>query len=325
MMEKSLGGFRAALLIGWMALSAAGWLYARDKGVPTWAAVPVLAAFLLEYSFYLVPGFEAAREWLATAVPERQLPFVMSASGAAPYLVYSLGTGQFEWGALVRLLALALAISLWYLVLPRSNLTDLAFLTLVAAVLLRKYFDPVYNDFAGVRDIDILGHLMLIRLAAIAILIQRRAHWTGFGFLPNAQEWSVGLRHFLYFLPVGFPLALWLRLIRFDVAGFAVWKVAAMFAGILWVVALSEEFFFRGLLQQWLTSWTHRPQIALALTSVLFGLCHLPFRAFPNWKFAAVAALAGWFYGRAYREAHSIRASMVTHALVVTTWRAVFS
>ena len=42
-----------------------------------------------------------------------------------------------------------------------------------------------------------------------------------------------------------------------------------------WVVAVSEEFFFRGLLQKWLTAWTARPNLALIATSLLFGAAHL--------------------------------------------------
>jgi hypothetical protein len=33
-----------------------------------------------------------------------------------------------------------------------------------------------------------------------------------------------------------------------------------------------------------------------------------------------LAAVAGWFYGKAFEQAGSIRASMVTHALTVTVW-----
>jgi len=101
-------------------------------------------------------------------------------------------------------------------------------------------------------------------------------------------------------------------------------KIAAIFLGMLWVVALGEEFFFRGLLQQWIAQWTSRPALALVVASILFGAAHLGFRGFPNWRFALAAAVAGWFYGRAYQQAGSIRASMVTHALVVTVWRAWF-
>src|ERR1022692_3060688 len=136
-------------------------------------------------------------------------------------------------------------------------------------------------------------------------------------------EWKIGLRHFGYFLVAGIPLAWATRLVRLG-PGMPMWKIAATFVGVLWVVALSEEFFFRGLLQQWMVRWTGRPAWALAGASILFGAVHLGFRGFPNWRFALAAAVAGWFYGRAYQQTQSIRASMVTHALVVTLWRAWF-
>src|SRR5208282_5439776 len=61
--------FRAALLAGWTALSAAGLLYARSKGIPAWVAVPVLAAFLIEYPFYLVPAFPEVRQRFEHSLP----------------------------------------------------------------------------------------------------------------------------------------------------------------------------------------------------------------------------------------------------------------
>jgi len=53
--------------------------------------------------------------------------------------------------------------------------------------------------------------------------------------------------------------------------------------------------------------------------------CNLWYRPFPNWRIAILAAVAGVFYGLAYRQARSIRASMVTHALTVTAWRLFFT
>jgi membrane protease YdiL (CAAX protease family) len=91
------------------------------------------------------------------------------------------------------------------------------------------------------------------------------------------------------------------------------------------VVALGEEFFFRGLLQQWITGWLHNDWAGLLVTSLLFGSVHLWYRPFPNWRIAALAGVAGVFYGMAYRQARSIRASMVTHALTVTAWRLFFT
>src|SRR5262249_26742277 len=99
------------------------------------------------------------------------------------------------------------------------------------------------------------------------------------------------------------------------------------FFGILWVTALGEEFLFRGLLQPWLGQWLRNEWVGLLVTSALFGLIHLwmPRNRFPDWQFVALVATAGVFYGLAFRQAKSIRASMVTHALTVTAWRVFFS
>jgi hypothetical protein len=317
-MTKSLGGFRAALLAGWTALSAAGLLYARSKGIPAWVAVPVLAAFLIEYPFYLVPAFAEVRCRF-----ERSLPLFLVVSFVAPYVVYAANTGQFRWSALAQLAALATALGLWYKVLPAVPLADGAFLVLAAAVVLRGYFDPIYTSPVSGLHLEILGHVALTRVCAMVMLVERRVPGMGYGFMPSFAEWKIGLRHFLYFLVVGVPLAWATRLVRMG-PGMPAWKIAATFVGVLWVVALSEEFFFRGLLQHWMGEWTGRPAMALAGTSIVFGAVHLGFRGFPNWRFALAAAVAGWFYGRAFQQAQSIRASMVTHALVVTLWRALF-
>jgi len=317
-MTNSLGRFRAALLAGWMALSAGGLLYARLKGIPAEAALPLLAAFLLEFPFYLAPGFPEVRERLKVG-----LPWMLVASFVAPYVVYATATGQFRWWGLVQLAALATALSLWYKILPPVLLADTAFLALAAAVVLRGYFNSIYTSPIAGLHIEILGHLALTRLCAMVMLVERRVADMGFGFLPNLEEWKTGARHFVYFLAAGIPLAWATRLVHW--APFMPWwKIGATFLGMLWVVALSEEFFFRGLLQQWLSDWTGKPALALVCASILFGAAHLGFREFPNWRFALLAAVAGWFYGRAYQQARSIRASMVTHALVVTLWRALF-
>ncbi len=317
-MKQSLGGFRAAVLAGWIALSAAGLLYARLKGIPTWIAVPVLAAFLVEYPFYLVPGFAEVRERCA-----RHLPFFLVVSFLAPYAIYALNTGQFRWWAFVQLAALATALSLWYKILPAVPLADGAFLALVAAVVLRGYLDPIYTSPVKGLHLEILGHVALTRLCAMVMLVDRRVTGIGFGFIPTWAEWKTGMRHFIYFLIVAIPLVRVTHLLRLGPL-VSLGKIAAIFLGMLWVVALGEEFFFRGLLQQWIAQWTSRPASALVVASILFGAVHLGFRGFPNWRFALAAAVAGWFYGRAYQQAGSIRASMVTHALVVTVWRAWF-
>ena len=322
-MIQTLGAFRAALVTGWIALSAAGFLYAREKNIPLWAALPIVAAFLLEYSFYLVPGFDTVRERLRNRFTPSQLAFLTAASAVMPYLVYSIATGQFRWQAFAALAGITAALCFWYVALKASPLVDLLFLAILAAIVLLRIFDGIYSSPVHVR-IDVLGKLMLIHSAALVLLELRGVHRVRFGFLPSHKEWITGVRYFFYFLPIGSALVIGLGLGHLAYPTIPFWQTLAVFFGILWVVGLAEEFFFRGLLQNWLAEWTGNRFLALAAASLLFGAAHLWFHVFPNWKLAIVAAVAGCFYGLAYHKASSIRAGMVAHALVVALWRTVF-
>jgi len=322
-MAKSLSSFRATLLIGWVLLAAAGVLFARYRDIPGWAAGPVLAAFLIEYPFYLVPAFPELRKRVSANV----LPLYLLASLALPYVVCYIGSGQFRWFSLIELAALAVALGLWFLVLPVSIATDLAFLILVAAVLLGNYFDRIYLDPYPKLKIAILGRVALFQLTVMVLVVARRVPETGYGFVPNWNEWRIGALHYLYFLPVAACLALPLGAVRFAPPA-PLWRTAAIFLGFFWVVALFEEFVFRGVLQVWLEQWRWSRTAALLIASIAFGCAHLWFtgggRRFPNWRWALLAAVLGWFCGRARNQAGSIRAGVVTHALVVATWREFF-
>jgi membrane protease YdiL (CAAX protease family) len=170
---------------------------------------------------------------------------------------------------------------------------------------------------------------MWIRVGLMAVLSLRRIDDARFGFLPTALDWRVGTQHYLYFLPVGAALGYWERFARFRPQMLEWWKFAALLAGtfalILWVVALAEEFFFRAFLQQALARTLKSETAGLLVASLLFGLAHLPFRKFPNWRVAIIAGVLGLFCGLALIKARSVRAGMVTHALVVTTWRMFFT
>ncbi|HLN02208.1 MAG TPA: CPBP family intramembrane glutamic endopeptidase [Bryobacteraceae bacterium] len=323
-MHPRLGAFRAALLTGWIVLSVAGLLYVHQKNIPAWAAIPIIAAFLVEYSFYLASGFEPARRWLHDHLSRPWLAVLLAVGAALPYLIYSIPTGAFHWTAFIVLCAMIAVVSFWYVALGPSIIADTLFLLLLAAIVLSHSFDHIYTSSA-VKGMSILGHLMLIHTGALAALVLRGGEGMAFGFIPSQKELIIGVQYFFYFLPVGFPLALWLGVAHLNfTAGVLLWKTIAYFFGALWVTALSEEFFFRGLLQHWLTEWTSRPWLSLGAASILYGASHLGFRAFPNWKMAVIDSFLGCFCGLAFRKAGSIRASMVTHALVVTLWRTLF-
>ena len=318
-MPKTLGAFRAALLIGWLMLTAAGLLYARIRSIPSWAAVPALAAFLVEYPFYLVPAFPELRKRLAGAI----LPPFLILSVLAPYVACYATVGHMQLSNALLAAAVPLAISLWYLVLPVNIPVDLAFLLLLGFLLLSGSYERIYISFYPGLPIAILGRLALFRTVALVLMLQRRIPETGYGFIPNRREWRIGLLHYLYFLPAAACLALPLGAVRF-VSPAPIWKTLGIFLAFLWVVALFEEFVFRGVLQPWLSNWTGNRAAGLLIASLIFGAVHLWFRSFPNWRWALLAGVLGWFCGRARNQANSIRAGMVTHALAVATWRGFF-
>ena len=68
------------------------------------------------------------------------------------------------------------------------------------------------------------------------------------------------------------------------------WSIAGTFVGFLFVITLGEEFFFRGVLQQWVEDWTWNRPAALLITSACFGLAHLWLGRFPNWPWVPLAA-----------------------------------
>jgi hypothetical protein len=85
-------------------------------------------------------------------------------------------------------------------------------------------------------------------------------------------------------------------------------------------IAVPEELFFRGWLQNLLEKRLGRYG-ALCATACLFGLAHFNKRALDfNWRYVLLAALAGIFYGRAWRQERRVGASAVTHATVDAIW-----
>jgi uncharacterized protein len=85
-------------------------------------------------------------------------------------------------------------------------------------------------------------------------------------------------------------------------------------------IAIPEELFFRGWLQNLLERRFGRA-LALLMTAVIFGMAHWNKRAVHfNWRYVLMAAIAGVFYGRAWRTQRRVGASALTHASVDTTW-----
>jgi membrane protease YdiL (CAAX protease family) len=53
-------------------------------------------------------------------------------------------------------------------------------------------------------------------------------------------------------------------------------------------------------------------------------MSHVLLAPAPNWRYVALATLAGWFYGNAFRSGGTLMAPALAHALVDTAWRTWF-
>ena len=320
-MAKTPGGFRAALLIGWVALGAAGVLYARWKGIPSWAALPVTGRLPRGIPILSGTGLSAR----AGTIGGHAAAGFLSPPPSCPISPCCTGAVQFQLVSFVKLIALALALGLWYRVLPAVPVVDVGFLVLIVAVKLGRYCDRdlpyalqrsrdrhprgprPFQYFGAGADAGPPRRRDRIRLPAHRKRVAHRA--PQLPLLPAARRRT------------GVPAAR--RTPRRPVGSIETGR--ATFIGFLFGLALSEEFFFRGVLQQWLEEWTWSRRTALILTSILFGWCTCGSAHFPNWRWVIIAGALGWFCGRARNQAGSIRAGMVTHALVVATWRAFFA
>ncbi len=311
------------------ALALAGAAYAARLGVPGSVAAPVVAAFLLQISFYLAPGFPEVRAWLERRLRPAQLGAMLFAAAMVPYFAYSVPTGVFRWGAALHLAAIAGVLAFLFVLCPTRKpglaWQDVVAVGTVAAAELGDWFRAIYlSPIEGVR-IHILGRFMVIGVGAMACLSLRRIEGAGYQLAATWRDWKAGVQQFLWFAPAGVLLGAGTRFATYRPPSAEWWMVPLLalgtFAGVYLAVALFEELFFRGVLQNLLSRSLGHPLAAQALASALFGLVHLSFRSFPNWRFAVMGALAGWFYGQAWRRSGSVAASSITHALVVTIWK----
>lgn len=287
-----------------------------------------LPAFLVEAIFYVASGFENARAWFNRINSHRAQAGILWLSALLPYLIFALSAGTFQRNAFQLLAALTAVFAFWYAILPRRIAYDAGFLIVGTAPILLRVFQRIYRAPDGHTPVEVLGHLMWIRLGIAALLVFREWEPGAFSFWPAREEWKTGV---LYYLLVLIPIALLaiaLHDVRFAPLQGEWWRVAGIaigtFFGILWVVALAEELLFRGVIERALLNGWRSPTLAVGVSAVLFGSVHLWFHHFPDWRRALTTTLLGVACGIAYLRSGSVRAPMVTHAFVVATWRVFF-
>ena len=345
----------------WAALPAAAFFYSKQFPESPWITNALLPALALEAGCYLATLFGQTRNWFAAFRPAKRQAAILWLSALIPYLIFSLSAGTFQRNAFYLLVGLTAVFSFWHAVLPTSakgtaarrqtvpelasalggapdnvpvlrgffkSAYDCGFLAIAAAPIVTRVFSRIYISPDRHVRADILGQLMWIRLGIAALLILREWDPGAFGLWPTRREWRSGLTYYCAAVIPVVLLALGLHDVRWEPLAGEWWRVAGIgvgtFFGFLWVKALSEELFFRGVIARALLDRLPSQALAMVLSAIVYGSAHLWFRGFPDWRRAIVAGLLGIFCGLAYAQTRSVKVPMITHTLVVTTWRLLF-
>jgi hypothetical protein len=289
--------------------------------------VSLYACLLMLLAFYLAAGFTASRSWLIERLHGERGAIGCLAIFVVPYLIYALGTGDFRWLAFLRLIAIAAPP---LLLLGSARIRDPGRLHWQDLLALLWLMAPVFaGQIGGIWNVpvnlDFMARLFMVGVGSWAFLIFRSVPDSGYEFALSLHTPRDVIGNFGGFALIALPLGYALHFIKWNPQ----WHGAPAFASDLIVIfpfiAVTEELFFRGLIQNLLEGSFRSRYAAQAITALLFGLSHIRHAPYPNWRYVALATVAGWFYGSAYRAHRSLMASAITHALVDTLWRTFFT
>ncbi len=318
-MIREVRAFLAVWLLSVAGVVAAEWNAIRRHSPGTAALSVLIAAFALQFALYWIPGFTRLRQRLEAKF-ERAFPAVVGAALVVPYIVYVSGTPAWSTvGALMLAGLVALTFGV-YRVFPtgteRMTWQDVAVMAVLALPLYFGWYNRVWSYPVY---LDAMARLFTVGLAAFALLSVRPLAGVGYEWRLSWGDWVAGLKQLARFSVIGIPLGFLMRFIAWYPRHVGV-EIGFSFLGIFLLIAVPEELFFRGMLQNLLEkSMAHR-YAARAVASLVFGLSHIQ-HGFPNWRYVIMAAVAGWFYGTAWHERRSIVSAAVTHAAVDTLWR----
>jgi membrane protease YdiL (CAAX protease family) len=246
-----------------------------------------------------------------------------------PYLIYALGSGTFAVVPALKLAAYALVPTALLLPdrlrnRPSANLRDWLAMAAVAVPIPARWLADVWVwPYGPPQDLYFLLPLGSVCLGLYAFVGVRGLEDVGYKLLWRGGDVLIGVSNWAMFSVVGIPLGYALHFIHFHAHRVSVGTLAGDFLGIYLTVAIPEEVFFRGILQNLLEKSIRRgpPGLyALLIASATFGASHFHHPPVPNWRYCIMATVAGIFYGLAWRWRRRTSASGLTHALVDTLW-----
>ena len=269
----------------------------------------------------LVVGF--AGEWVARR--SEQLPGWARAMQAAalcvPYALVSSAGGMFRWTWLVVYALVPVVVAGLMLDGKRADPEQRGtWRELLVLAALGLAVDLRWLERAWPPHLTAFNKMLLLDAGIYGLLVLRELDGVGFDLRLRLQDFVVGAREYLFYAPIAVAVGLGLEFLHFHAHWPSLLQVAGALVFTFLFIAIPEELFFRGWVQNLLERRMGRWP-ALLVTAALFGLAHFNKRAVHfNWRYVVMAALAGIFYGRAWRQQRRVGASGMTHALVDATW-----
>jgi len=238
-----------------------------------------------------------------------------------PYALVAGPAGMFSWGGLVlySCLPVAIAVLLWQAAQAdpeqRGNWRDFLVLATLGLAVDLRWFEGEWP-----AHLSVFNKILLLDAGIYGFMVLRQLDGAGFDLRLKLRDAGIGLRELVLYTPIALALGLGLGFLHLHPRWRGLAPVAVAWIFTFFFIAVPEELFFRGWLQNLLERRMGRTP-ALLVTAALFGLSHFNKRATHfNWRYVLLAALAGIFYGRAWRSQRRVGASAITHASVDTIW-----
>ena len=283
----------------------------------------IYSCFVLLLILLLAPAMCVSKRWITRHIPTPAfVPLWIS-----PYLIYAVGTHDFRLDALLRLLLLAVPAIFIYRLFPVADRYNFSWQDAAVGVWLMSAV--LFHQLRGIWNIptnlDFMMRLFVTTVGAWNWVFARPVPRLGYEISISKRVLKSATFNFACFAIIAVPGSLTMH--------FTVWNphwhgLGAFCLDLLEIfvfVAWLEELFFRGFLQNLLSNSLGSTSHGQLIASVLFGLSHIFHAPTPNWRYVALASVAGWFYGAAYRSGGNLVASSLTHALVDTAWRTWFN
>jgi hypothetical protein len=295
----------------------------------------VVAALLLLIPYFAVAFFPHAALRGVSSLPVKVqlgLPVALS----LPYILVTTGAGDFRWAWFALYVGLPVAIAALLHQASRidpanfdphvatespqdsnqrGNWRDFLVLALIGLAVDLRWFERAWP-----AHLSIFNKVTLLDAGIYGFVLIRQLGGTGFDLRLRLRDLAIGLREVFFYTPVALLLGLSLGFLHAHATRPGFGAIASAWFFTFFFIAVPEELFFRGWIQNLLEKRIGR-HAALIATALLFGMAHFNKQTTGfNWRYVLLAALAGIFYGRAWRSSRRVGASAVTHATVDAIW-----